>query len=442
VPDFRDLPKVDVLAESPALNQYPRALRVEAARAAIAQLRQQISNGKRTKQPAEQLAHQYAQQLLQSSLKPIINGSGVILHTGAGRARLAEEAVNHLIATALYHANVELDLQSGKRGDRQTHVKDLLKKLTNAEDSLVVNNCASAVFLCLNALANKKEVLLSRGQMVEIGGSFRMSEIVRQSGCKLVEVGTTNKTRLEDYKNALTEKTAVVLRCHPSNFKLVGFTEEPSAGELANFAHQNNLTLIDDVGSGCLVDTKQFGLPHEPTLIEALQAGADVVTCSGDKLLGGPQAGIILGKSDCIKKIAKHPLARAVRIDKLTLAALEATLRLYATGREMEIPTIRYLSRHLDEVKQFAERIRHSYQGDAIMAEGTTEVGGGSLPGSGVRTYRTGLRSAKPEVLSARLRGALPPILSRIEDDLVWLDPRTMDPDEVETVEQFLRDLA
>ena len=440
--NYQDLPKVDVLSESAALKQFPRAVRVEAARAAIAQLRQQLTNGKIPKQTAEQLAQQHAQLLTQASLKPIINASGVILHTGAGRARLASEAVAQLITTASNHANVEFDLQSGKRGDRQTHLKVLLKKLTNTEDSLVVNNCASAVFLALNALANKKEVLLSRGQMVEIGGSFRMPEIVRQSGCKLVEVGTTNKTRIEDYKNSLTDKTAVVLRCHPSNFKLIGFTQEPSASELANFAHEHDLLMIDDVGSGCLVDTGRFGLPHEPTLKEALQAGADIVTSSGDKLLGGPQAGIILGKAAPIKKLAKHPLARAVRIDKLTLAALEATLRLYAEGREMEIPTLRYLGRPIEEVKQFAERIRHSYRGEAIVGEGTTEVGGGSLPGSGVTTFRTGLRSEKPEALSARLRGALPPILSRIEDDLVWLDPRTMDPDEVEIVEQVLQSLA
>ncbi len=441
MPEFRYLPKVDVLAEHSSLKSFPRAVRIEASRAAIAELRKQLGNGKKTSASAEDVALKKAQRLMQSSMRPIVNASGVILHTGAGRARLADEAVSQLLATAATHANVELDLDSGKRGDRQTHVRELLRKLTGAEDAHVVNNCASAVFLALNALAARKEVLLSRGQMVEIGGSFRMPDIVRKSGCKLVEVGTTNRTRIQDYKNALTDKSAIVLRCHPSNFKLVGFTEEPSAAELAQFAQEHNLLMVDDVGSGCLVDTARFGLPHEPTLAESLHAGADLVTSSGDKLLGGPQAGLLLGKAEVVKKIAKHPLARAVRIDKLTLAALEATLRLYATGREMEIPTLRYLGRSLEEIRTDAERLQHAYRGEAIVSEGTTEIGGGSLPGTGVKTFRTGLRSSKPAALSSQLRRADPPILTRIEDDLVWLDPRTMDPDEVEIAEHVLQAL-
>lgn len=438
---LRDLPKVDKLAECAALAEYPAKIRMEAAREAIDDLRRQIMLGGDPKCTVEEIALAHAHRLTSSSLRPIINASGVILHTGLGRARLAPSAVAALHETVMHHANVELDLESGKRGDRQAIVRDLLKKLTGAEDALVVNNCAAAVFLSLHALANRKEVILSRGQMVEIGGSFRLPDIVRQSGCKLVEVGTTNRTRIEDYKNALTERTAAVLRCHPSNFKVIGFTEEPSASELAKFAHENGLIMIDDVGSGCLVDTATFGLPHEPTLEESLKAGADVVTSSGDKMLGGPQAGIILGKADAIKKIAKHPLARAVRIDKLTLAALEATLRLYLVDKWMEIPTLRYMSREAEEVKADAERFQQAYQGNAVVEEGITEIGGGSLPGSGVKTFRAGLSHPQPGKLAAQLRKSDPPVLARIEDDLVWLDPRTMEPEEVEAVERLLRDL-
>lgn len=388
------------------------------------------------------LAAQEAGRLMLPSLRSAINLSGVILHTGLGRARLAKEAAARLREVANGHSAVELDVESGKRGDRQRHVRDLLCELTGAEDALVVNNAAAAVLLSLTSLAQGREVILSRGQMVEIGGSFRMPDIVRASGCKLIEVGCTNKTRLGDYQSAITENTAAILRCHPSNFKIVGFTEEPSSAELAELAHGQGLLLLDDVGAGCLVDLRAYGLAHQPTLQESLIAGADAVMASGDKLLGGPQAGLLLGKAEAVAKAKRHPLARVLRVDKLTLAALEATLRLYTTGRETDIPTIRYLTRPTDEIKSLARRVARAYPGKARIEKGFTEVGGGSLPGEGIPTWRAGLESSDVDGLASQLRMNSKPIIGRIEDGLLWFDPRTAEIEEIRVVERALKGLG
>lgn len=436
--DFSKLPRVDKLSESDSLRDFPRKLRVEAARHAIDRLRKEDQTDTKL---AEQYARQEAEQRSQFSFNSVINASGVILHTGLGRARLAPSVAEHVSRIAGGHANLELDLESGKRGDRQTHVRRMLCELTGAEDAFIVNNCASAVFLTLHALAKRKEVILSRGQMVEIGGSFRMSEIVKQSGCKLVEVGTTNKTRMSDYEEALTPKTAAILRCHPSNFKIVGFTEEVAPNQLAELALKHQTILVDDVGSGCLFDTTQYGLPKEPTLQEAIKAGADIVTASGDKLLGGPQSGLILGKKELIDKIKKDPLARITRIDKLSLAALEATLKLYQNGQEQEIPTLANLARRLNDLQAIAEELQQAYGGEAVVEQGITEVGSGSLPGAGVTTIRVGLKSSNPARLARLLRKSKPPVLSRIEDSLVWLDPRTLEQQEVKALKKTLRGL-
>jgi L-seryl-tRNA(Ser) seleniumtransferase len=271
--------------------------------------------------------------------------------------------------------------------------------------------------------------------MVEIGGSFRLPDIVGHSACRLVEAGTTNKTRLADYSSACTKDTAAVLRCHPSNFQIVGFTEEPSAQDLAALCGKSGLALIDDVGSGCLIDTAQFGLPHERTLAEALRDGADVVTASGDKLLGGPQAGIMVGKRDAIKKIARHPLARAFRIDKLTLAGIEATLRLYLEGRHVEIPVWRSISRPMDEVRRLAETVSAGHKGSRIE-EARTEIGGGSLPGATVPTFRVGL-PGNAEDAAARYRNRPTPVVGYIHDGTFWLDPRTADEEECAAVASY-----
>lgn len=368
-----------------------------------------------------------------------INATGVILHTGLGRARLAESVVEAVLAVAANHSTLEIDVETGRRGDRQEAVRNRLIALTGAEDAMVVNNGASAIFLALAALCHGREVVLSRGQMVEIGGSFRMPDIVRQSGCALVEVGCTNKTRISDYSGAIGLDTAAILRCHPSNFRIVGFAEEPSAEEIANLCKERGIAFIDDVGSGCLWDFSKWGLPRERTLGEAVRDGANVVTASGDKLLGGPQAGLILGDAVSISQIRKHPLARVVRIDKLCLAALEATLRLYDSGPE-ELPVLRSIAREVSEVRRDANRLKRAGGRRAKMEAGITEVGGGSLPGEGIPTLRVGL-SGDPEKLASLFRQHVPPIFGRIEKDRFWLDPRTLDRKEVLLVAKAIKDL-
>lgn len=439
---LRELPKIDDLAKSPELASYAPKLRVQAARAAVEFLRTEIQagNGKSTLQPA-QLAAQLAATMAETSVKPVINLSGVILHTGLGRARLAASVAAHIAAVAANHSAVELDLKEGRRGDRQDHVRNLLIQLTRAEDALVVNNAAAGVLLTLTALCSGSQVILSRGQMVEIGGSFRMPDIVRQSGCQLVEVGCTNKTRLSDYCEACGPETAAILRCHPSNFKIVGFTEEPSIQDLAGLCDQESLILIDDQGSGCLIDLTKYGLPDQPTLPASIAAGSNIAIASGDKLLGGPQAGIIVGKKELIAEIKKHPLARCVRIDKLTLAALEATLRLYTEGREEEIPTIRAIAKPLEDVSQMAIALSKAYKGASEVVLGETEVGGGSAPGTGLPTWRVGLTNEHPDQLAKTLRASNPPIVGRIEDEQVWLDPRTLEKEELKAVVKVLSNL-
>jgi L-seryl-tRNA(Ser) seleniumtransferase len=439
--DLRSLPKVDALSRSPELQAFPERVRIAAARQAVDDARKAIQAGTGLNgRSIEDLALAKAEELNAIKLRPAVNLSGVILHTGLGRARLAQAAVENMAAVAAQHSLLELDDESGKRGDRQAGVRDLLKRLTGAEDALVVNNAAAGVVLSLRALAGDREVVLSRGQMVEIGGSFRMPDIVRESGCRLTEVGCTNKTRLGDYEEVLGDRSGAILCCHTSNFKIIGFAEQPALADLVRLSHKHGLPCIDDMGTGCIVDTSAFGIPRTPTIQDSLAAGADVVIASGDKLLGGPQAGLILGSAAAIQKIKSHPLARAVRIDKLSLAALEATLMLYAQGREGEIPTIAYLSRTLDQVRELAQKLSACIEG-SVVAEGFTEVGGGSAPGVGIRTWRVGVKSPSADALARKLRAAEPCIVGRIEDDLVWLDPRTLDLDEVDVVCEVLRSL-
>jgi L-seryl-tRNA(Ser) seleniumtransferase len=439
--EFRHLPKVDELAKSPELALFPLAVRVRAARAAVEVLRGEIKEGNRGCGTAAELGAELAQRMSEPSIRSTINLSGVILHTGLGRARLAPSVAAHVAAVAASHSAVEIDLGTGRRGDRQEHVRELLCLLTGAEDALVVNNAAAGVFLTLSALCGRLEVILSRGQMVEIGGSFRMPDIVTQSGCRLVEVGCTNKTRMSDYEEAIGEDTMAILRCHPSNFKIVGFTEEPSIQELAGLSKQHDILLIDDQGSGCLIDLTRFGLPAQPTLPGSIAGGADITIASGDKLLGGPQCGMIVGKKVLIAQIKSHPLARVARVDKLTLAGLEATLRLYSEGREAEIPTIRYLSRSAIEIKKMAIALAKAYKPGATVEEGFSEVGGGSVPGESLATWRVCLSAPNPELLAKELRTGKPAIIGRIEQDKVWLDPRTLDESEVQDVVRTLSNL-
>ena len=378
--------------------------------------------------------------LTAASLRPVINASGVILHTNLGRAPLAKAALAHVEAVARGYSTLEYDLAKGERGSRAVHAESLLTRLTGAEAALVVNNNAAAILLILTALAKGKGVLISRGQLVEIGGGFRVPDVMKQSGAKLVEVGTTNRTHLRDFEDAIDSKTALILRAHHSNFKIVGFTTEPPLAELCSLG----LPVVDDLGSGALLDTAQFGLAHEPMAQESLQAGAALVAFSGDKLLGGPQAGIIAGQGALVAKLKKHPLARAVRADKLCLAALTATLLHYLRDEATrEIPVWRMIAMPLAEIENRARQwIAQLGAGEILAGEST--VGGGSLPGETLPTRLVALAVKSPNAFAARLRAQPPPIVARVAEGKVLFDPRTVAVEEeaalIEAVRKILHE--
>jgi L-seryl-tRNA(Ser) seleniumtransferase len=364
------------------------------------------------------------------TLVPVINASGVILHTNLGRAPLSCAALKAIEAVAHGYSNLEIDLETGKRGSRLVHAEALLRRLTGAEAAMVVNNNAAAVLLALATLACRKRVVIARSQLVEIGGGFRVPDVMKQSGAKLVEVGTTNRVRLADYAEALEEPTALVLHAHRSNFKMVGFTEEPEWKDIVSLAHDHGVQCLDDLGSGALLDTAHFGLAHEPTVQESLASGTDLVCFSGDKLVGGPQTGIIVGKAALIAKIRKHPLARALRADKLCLAALAATLLHYLKDEaEQEIPIWRMLALLPDQVRHTAEGwVQKLGQGQVIPGE--TTIGGGSLPEESLPTFLLALDVKSPDRFLKKLRQQQPPIIARTENDRILLDPRTVLPEE------------
>jgi L-seryl-tRNA(Ser) seleniumtransferase len=377
------------------------------------------------------------------TLEKVINATGTILHTNLGRARLSEKAIEHVIEVAQNYSNLEYKLVEGERGSRHTHVEKLIKKITGAEAAMVVNNNAAAVYLVLRALAEDKEVIVSRGQLVEIGGSFRISSIMEESGAKLVEVGTTNKTHLYDYENALSPETAIVMKVHTSNFKVVGFTKSVESEELIKLTNGlDHIIFYEDLGSGALYDFRKHGIGEEPVVREVIEMGADIVTFSGDKLLGGPQAGIIAGKKNIIDKLKKHQLARVVRVDKMTLAALEGTLIDYARGETgvSNIPTLRDMLVPVEELeirtKLFVERLRNKsseYSADTI--QGTSQVGGGTMPEVEIPTILIRLTHSgfSAEQLSRTLRNKTKPaIITRIIKDQIVLDLRTVSKEEEE----------
>ena len=374
------------------------------------------------------------------SLRRVINATGVILHTNLGRAPLSPAAVDAL-ATAAHYSNLELDLDTGKRGERADLLTGLLTSLFEAEAAHVVNNNAAAILLALTALCKGREVVVSRGQLVEIGGSFRMPDVMRLSGARMVEVGTTNRTRASDYEHAIGERTAAILRVHTSNYRVTGFTESASLEELAGIARARGILLIDDLGSGAMES-----IGDEPTIADSVHA-CDVVTFSGDKLLGGPQAGIILGRRDVVRRVAKHPLARAVRIDKLTLAALEATLRQRFAGHQDDIPVERMLKTLVDQIRRRAAlwSVKLEERGVSVrLANGESAVGGGSLPGHGLPTVLLALVGPASR-LSAALRHGRPAVIARIEDGACCLDPRTVlkgeDEELIDAVEAAVKSL-
>lgn len=381
------------------------------------------------------LAEQYA-----PSLRRVINATGVIIHTNLGRALLSAAAQQALLGVAGHYNTLEYDLTTGKRGSRYVHAEALLCQVTGAEAALIVNNNAAALVLVLAALARDREVILSRGQSVEIGGGFRIPEIMVQGGARLVEVGTTNRTRIEDYARAISEQTALILRVHSSNFKLVGFVEEAPLDELAALAEQRGVVLVDDLGSGALLDTAAYGLAHEPTVGESLAAGAHLVCFSGDKVLGGPQAGILVGRRDLIERLKAHPLARALRADKLTYAALHATLLHYQRNEAQEqVPVWRMIAMPLAAIEARAAAWAQRLGGQVIPGE--SAVGGGSLPGTTLPTALLALDPPAPDGFLEALRRAEPPVIARIAQDRVLFDPRTVLPEEDEALLAILEGL-
>jgi L-seryl-tRNA(Ser) seleniumtransferase len=429
---LRQLPSVDLLLQTPQavgwISQYGRALVVASLRQALDRARQEFRPGADI--PAHDALLAEAAVLLadwtRPSLVPVINASGVVLQTNLGRAPLSSAALMAIQGVATGYSNLEYDLEKGRRGSRLVHAEDLLRRLTGAEAALVVNNNAAAVLLTLTALARRRLVVIARTQLVEIGGGFRVPDVMKQSGARLLEVGATNRVHLSDYESALEEKPALFLRAHRSNFRLVGFTSEPELNEIATLAHRSGLPLVDDLGSGTLIDTALFGLAHEPTVQESLQAGADLVTFSGDKLLGGPQAGIIAGQADLVSRLKKHPLARAVRADKLCLAALSATLLHYLKGEaESQIPVWRMISAPAERIRIRAQAWAEAL-GMGLVIPGQSTVGGGSLPGETLPTYLLAIPGRSPNRLLDQLRHANPPIIARLQDDQVVLDPRSV----------------
>jgi len=370
-------------------------------------------------------------------LTPVINATGVLLHTNLGRAPLAGSAIRAIAKAATGYSDLEVDRSSGIRGRRSARAELLLASLTDSEDALVVNNCAAAVVLTLAALAKGRSVPVSRGELIEIGGEFRIPDIMKASGARLVEVGTTNRTRLADYRNALDDRSGAILKVHPSNYKVVGFTAEVSAKDLGTLARDRGIPFVYDVGSGLLGRERSFP-GDEPTVRGALADGADLVTCSADKLLGGPQAGCIVGRTDLIRKLRTHPLARAMRVDKLQIAALEATLRLHATGRHDEVPVHAMVHAGDDLLAKRAHRLSESIGGDlegAHVVRCESVVGGGSLPGLALPSWGVRMKAPDPPAFAARLRSGSPSVFCRVEDGNVLLDVRTV-------TDEQLQDLA
>jgi L-seryl-tRNA(Ser) seleniumtransferase len=433
---LRDLPSVDRLLQSEEgealIGAFGRPLTVEAIRTELAEARVQIQHGSDPLSIEHMLAQarRKLEERLAPSLSSVINASGVILHTNLGRAPLSRDACQAMLAIAAGYSNLEYDLDRGRRGERTQHAERQLQQLTGAEAALVVNNNAAAVLLALTALARRKEVVIARSQLIEIGGRFRIPEVMRQSGARLVEVGTTNRTHPSDFEEAIHDRTGLIMRAHHSNFKIVGFTTEPSLEALVELGRRHQVHLLDDLGSGALLDTAAFGLGHEPMVQESVQAGANLVAFSGDKLVGGPQAGILVGERPLIDKLRKHPLARAVRADKLCLAALEATLTHYLRDEAIEqVPVWRMISADVDGVRRRATAWATELGSGQVLAERST-VGGGSLPEETLPTWALSLEVPHPAAFAERLRAGSPSVVARIVDDQVVFDPRTVLSDE------------
>src|SRR6516162_334584 len=455
---LRRVPSVDELLLRPRLaalcKEVDRAFALDTLRGVLAEVRRDIIAGLTTEERVVEAAEierrtvEAVESELRPSLKPVINASGVILHTNLGRAPLSLEVIEEFRRVATEYTNLEYDVAAGARGKRDVHCARLLRRLTGAEAVIVVNNCAAAVLVTLAALARGGEVIVSRGELIEIGDGFRIPEIMEQSGAVLREVGTTNRTRIADYQNAINEKTRVLLRVHPSNFTVSGFTEKPEVAELIALGEQRGLPVVEDLGSGCLVDLSGVGV-KEPTVRESVAAGFSLVLYSGDKLLGGPQAGIIAGRKELVAKVRRHPLFRALRVDKLTIASMEATLRAYLRADWNEIPTQRMIRASAESIRKRSAAFVNSLAGkvDRLGAkievvEGNSLVGGGSTPAQSLPTFILRVTSARCSAsqLESRLRAAPggTPVIARIEDDRLILELRTVFPEQENALAEAL----
>jgi L-seryl-tRNA(Ser) seleniumtransferase len=460
---FQRIPSVDRLLNSPVvadlLLHYPRRVVLKAVHQVLEEIRNTIKSGDSSEEPSginfEAIALRVCERatlLNQPSLKPVVNATGIVVHTNLGRSILAERVLAKFKPVAGGYSNLEYDLQKGERGSRYSHVEEILKEITGAEAGTVVNNNAAAVLVSLDTLARGREVVVSRGQLVEIGGSFRIPEVMKRSGARMVEVGTTNKTHLRDYEEAIGPDTALLLKVHKSNYHLIGFTEDVDTVELVTLAHRHNISVMEDLGSGCFVDFSKYGLVKEPTVQDVLAQDVDLVTFSGDKLLGGPQAGIILGRKPLVEAIRKNQLSRALRIDKLTLLALEETLRIYQDEPTalVEIPTLQMILTPYEQLRSKAKRLRKvigkldSGNFRLQLEDATSKVGGGALPLLVIPTCVLALVPGRisANTIEQKLRSNDPPIVTRVEKDQVLLDVRTIQEAEIKTVANAIKAIA
>jgi L-seryl-tRNA(Ser) seleniumtransferase len=457
---YRRIPSVDELLTRPRIaalcNEVSRSLVVDETRDVLESLRRGIAKAREAgtdqinDEAIESQIVENVKAVLRPLLRPVINATGVVLHTNLGRAPLSEAAIEHLRQAATRYSNLEYDLAERQRGKRDVHTAQLLRRLLGAEAAIVVNNCAAAVFLALNTLARDGEVIVSRGELIEIGDGFRIPEIMTSSGAVLREVGTTNRTRLADYERALTDRTRLLLRVHPSNFKVVGFTERPTLEELVELGRRSGLPVFEDLGAGCMADLTAQGIA-EPEARASLAAGASLVAFSGDKLLGGPQAGILAGKKEIVERIRRNPLFRALRVDKLTISVLEATLIAYLRGTLDEIPALRMIRLSARDIElravRFAERLKAEMSPDEVEIEvraGESVIGGGSTPEQSLPTFLVSIASVRcsAQQLAARLHDppSDPPVIARVEDDRLVLDLRTVFPEQEHRLIAALRD--
>ena len=459
---FRKIPAVDRLLEAPEIKgisaNYPRSLILRSINEILSETRKGIEKGEITKESVAidqinfiGMIEERLRFISRSSLRNVINATGVVIHTNLGRSLLADSVIEKFNAISSGYSNLEYDIEKGKRGSRYTHVEGILKELTSAEAAMVVNNNAAAVLITLETMAKDHEVIISRGELVEIGGSFRIPDVMKKSGARMIEVGTTNKTHLKDYEDAITPETAAILKVHKSNFQIVGFNEEVERPALVELGKKHNIPVIEDLGSGSFIDFSRYGMEWEPTVQQVLSAGVDLVTFSGDKLMGGPQAGIILGKKSPVEKIKKNQLNRALRIDKLTLLALEETLNIYRDERKAidTIPTLRMICQSYEDLKAKARRILrmisakdgNNFRVDTV--DGMSKVGGGALP---LMELHTRLLRLNPREMTAHrineiLKAGDPPIIVRVEQDSVLLDVRTIQEKELRTVARAISDM-